>query len=66
MGGRMSLSSNMSALLRQKLHEAVSGTATDEELQSIQPILDIQSDWSALPDDDELLIDRVQRMQVHN
>jgi ATP-dependent Lhr-like helicase len=59
MGGRMSLSSNMSALLRQKLHEAVAGTATDEELQSIQPILDIQADWSALPDDDELLIEKI-------
>ncbi len=58
MGGRMSLSSDMSVLLRRKLHEAVEGTADDEELRSIQPILDIQSDWSALPDDDELLIEK--------
>lgn len=58
MGGRMSLSSNMSKLLRQKLHQAVEGTADDEELQSIQPILDIQRNWSALPDEDELLIEK--------
>jgi ATP-dependent Lhr-like helicase len=58
MGGRMSLSSNMSMLLRQKLHEAVEGTADDEELRSIKPILDIQGDWSALPDDNELLIEK--------
>ena len=58
MGGRMSLSSNMSVLLRQKLHQAVAGTADDEELRSIKPILDIQKSWSALPDYDELLIEK--------
>ncbi|HYW36451.1 MAG TPA: ligase-associated DNA damage response DEXH box helicase, partial [Balneolaceae bacterium] len=58
MGGRMSLSSNMSRLLRHKLHQAVEGTADDPELKSIQPILNIQGQWSALPDDDELLIEK--------
>lgn len=58
MGGRMSLSSNMSVLLRRKLHHAVKGTADDVELKSIQPILDIQANWSALPDDNELLIEK--------
>lgn len=58
MGGRMSLSSTMSALLRHKLHEAIDGTADDIELKTIRPILDIQSTWSKLPDEDELLIEK--------
>lgn len=58
MGGRMSLSSNMSALLRHKLHEAIDGSTEDIELKTIQPILDIQQDWSSLPDEDELLIEK--------
>ena len=58
MGGRMSLSSNMSALLRRKLHEAIDGSSGDIELKTIQPILDVQQNWSSLPDDDELLIEK--------
>lgn len=58
MGGRMSLSSNMSALLRRKLHEAIDGSTKDIELKTIQPILDIQQDWSILPNEDELLIEK--------
>lgn len=58
MGGRMSLSSNMSALLRHKLHEAIDGSTGDIELKTIQPILDVQQNWSALPDEDELLIEK--------
>lgn len=58
MGGRMSLSSNMSALLRHKLHEAIDGSTDDIELKTIQPILDVQQDWSSLPDEDELLIEK--------
>ena len=58
MGGRMSLSSNMSALLRRKLHEAIDGSTNDIELKTIQPILDVQQDWSSLPDENELLIEK--------
>lgn len=58
MGGRMSLSSNMSALLRRKLHEAIDGSSEDIELKTIQPILDVQQDWSSLPDENELLIEK--------
>lgn len=58
MGGRMSLSSNMSMLLRRKLRQAADGTARDEELERIKPILDIQGRWSALPGEDELLIEK--------
>lgn len=58
MGGRLSLSSNMSTLLRHKLHEAIEGSTDDIELKTIQPILDVQQRWSTLPDEDELLIEK--------
>ncbi|MFN1835850.1 ligase-associated DNA damage response DEXH box helicase [Balneola sp. MJW-20] len=58
LGGRMSLSSNMSRILRNKMHEAISGKAEDIELKTIQPILDVQEDWSILPDEDQFLIEK--------
>lgn len=66
MGGRMSLSSNMSALLRHKIHEAIEGSSDDIELQTIQPILDIQNDWSVLPDEDELVIEKTKSREGHH
>ncbi len=66
MGGRMSLSSNMSNLLRRKLHQAIEGSANDIELKTIQPILDVQNDWSTLPDVDELLIEQTTSREGHH
>lgn len=66
MGGRMSLSSNMSNLLRHKIHQAIDGTADDVELEAIQPILDVQNTWSTLPDEDELLIEQTTSRQGHH
>lgn len=58
LGGRMSLSSNMTRILRNKMHEAVAGNSTDIELQTLQPIFDVQKDWSLLPDENQLLIEK--------
>lgn len=66
MGGRMSLSSNMSALLRHKIHEAIEGTTDDIELKTIQPILDVQDRWSTLPDEDELVIEATTSDEGHH
>lgn len=66
MGGRMSLSSNMSKLLRHKIHQAIDGNADDVELEAIQPILDVQGEWSTLPDEDELLIEQTTSRQGHH
>lgn len=66
MGGRMSLSTNMSTLLRHKIHQAIEGTAKDIELKTIQPILDIQNRWSTLPDEDELLIEKTTSREGHH
>lgn len=58
LGGRMSLSSNMTRILRNKMHEAIEGSSDDIELKTIQPILDVQKNWSLLPDEDQFLIEK--------
>ncbi|MGN8226226.1 ligase-associated DNA damage response DEXH box helicase [Gracilimonas sp. BCB1] len=58
MGGRMSLSSNMTHILRKKMHQAVSGDSDDVELIKLAPLFDIQRDWSILPDEDQFLIEK--------
>lgn len=58
LGGRMSLSSNMSSILRKKMREAIEGTTDDIELETIKPILDIQNDWSILPNQNQFLIEK--------
>lgn len=58
MGGRMSLSSNMTHILRKKMHQAVSGDFRDIELKTLEPLFEIQRDWSTLPDEDQFLIEK--------
>ena len=58
MGGRMSLSSNMSKILRQTMQKAVEGDTGIIELETISPILDVQKDWSILPREDQFLIEK--------
>ncbi len=58
MGGRMSLSSNMSTILRRTMQKAISGDTGMIELETISPILDIQKDWSILPGENQFLIEK--------
>ncbi|GAB5409486.1 MAG: ligase-associated DNA damage response DEXH box helicase [Balneolaceae bacterium] len=58
MGGRMSLSSNMSKILRKTMQEAISGDTGIIELETISPILDIQKKWSILPNENQFLIEK--------
>jgi ATP-dependent Lhr-like helicase len=58
LGGRMSLSSNMSNRLRNKLREANDGNTDSIELKTIEPILEIQRTRSILPDSNQFLIEK--------
>jgi ATP-dependent helicase Lhr and Lhr-like helicase len=58
MGGRMSLSSNMSDLLREQLQLAISGETESIDLKTIEPILKIQRERSLLPGTDQFLIEK--------
>jgi len=58
MGGRMSLSSNMSERLRNKLQEANKGETESIDLQTIEPIFEIQRTRSILPGPSQFLIEK--------
>ena len=57
MGGRMPLSSQMSVVLRKKLHDIAVGKYSDPELLFLEPLMDLQRERSHLPAQDEFLIE---------
>ena len=56
MGGRMPLSSQLARAVREEL--AGDAESTSPERRHVQPILDVQQQWSVLPEPHELLIER--------
>jgi ATP-dependent helicase Lhr and Lhr-like helicase len=56
-GGRMSLSSTLSDAVVQQLALADAGRYDSPELQALQPLFDIQREWSALPTPQTLLVE---------
>lgn len=56
-GGRMPLSSQMSELIRNKIHEVVKGTDHDEEMTFLKPLFQLQQERSHVPDKTEFLIE---------
>ncbi len=59
MGGRIPLSSELSAALREKIAEAAAGELIGSEMKSLRNLLKLQQRWSVLPKQDELLIERI-------
>ncbi|MEZ6091492.1 MAG: ligase-associated DNA damage response DEXH box helicase [Pirellulaceae bacterium] len=64
-GGRLPLSSELSDSLRKKLTEAAEGKLIGREMRALKPLIDVQQQWSTLPREDELLIERVKTKGVH-
>jgi len=56
-GGRMPLSSQLSAMIRSKLAEVVEGKEQDEEMKFLKPLFDLQKYRSHLPGKHEFLIE---------
>lgn len=56
-GGRMPLSSQMSAMIRLKIDEVVRGVEYDEEMKFLRPLFQLQKHRSHLPASDEFLIE---------
>src|ERR1700734_694955 len=57
MGGRMPLSSQLSAVFRDKLDEVAHGIAKDEEVVALKPLFELQAEISHLPQSHEFLIE---------
>lgn len=65
-GGRMPLSAQMGAMLRQKLEQSFKGERQDPELALIAPLWDTQSQRSAIPQSHQLLIESYQSKEGHH
>ncbi len=65
MGGRMPLSSELSAALRLQLQQAADGVLTGREMKALKGLFEIQKKWSVVPRTDELLIERIETKTGH-
>lgn len=65
-GGRMPLSSQMSEMVRHKLHEVATKKATDTELKFLQPLFELQATRSRLPNKKEFLIEYFETTEGHH
>lgn len=59
MGGKMPLSSELAAAVRDRLDQARRGRFEGPEMEAARPVLELQSACSSLPRPNELLIERI-------
>jgi ATP-dependent Lhr-like helicase len=65
-GGRMPLSSQLSAVLRDKLDEVAHGIEKDEEVIALKPLFKLQEKLSHLPQSHEFLIESFKSREGHH
>jgi ATP-dependent Lhr-like helicase len=65
-GGRMPLSSQLSAVFRDKLDEVAHGIEKDEEVIALKPLFDLQARLSHLPQSHEFLIESFKSTEGHH
>jgi len=66
MGGRMPLSSQLSAVFRDKLDEVAHGLEVDEEVIALKPLFNLQASLSHLPQSNEFLIESFKSREGHH
>jgi ATP-dependent Lhr-like helicase len=65
-GGRMPLSSQLSAVFRDKLDEVAHGIEKDEEVTALKPLFQLQAQLSHLPQSHEFLIESFKSHEGHH
>ncbi|MET3977997.1 ATP-dependent Lhr-like helicase [Mucilaginibacter sp. UYP25] len=65
-GGRMPLSSQLSAVFRDKLDEVAHGIETDVEVKALKPLFELQAKLSHLPQSHEFLIESFKSREGHH
>lgn len=66
MGGRMPLSESLAIEVCHRLDQAASGIFADDEMRKMQPILELQARWSAIPRLGEMLIETTTTRDGHH
>jgi ATP-dependent Lhr-like helicase len=65
-GGRLALSGELAAVVRERLGDAARGVFDGPEMAAVRPLLDVQSRWSHVPGPDEWLLERVATRGGHH
>ena len=65
-GGRMPLSSQMSEMIRRKIHEYNHNDHQDVEIDFLKPLLELQKERSVLPSLDEFLVEYMQTREGYH
>jgi ATP-dependent Lhr-like helicase len=65
-GGRMPLSSQLSAVFREKLDEVALGVEEDEEVVALRPLFNQQREESHVPEKTEFLIEKLETRDGHH
>lgn len=65
-GGQLPISDTLAAALLERLAAAARGEAADAEMQAVQPLLQLQAAWSALPTPDILLAETLRSPEGHH
>jgi ATP-dependent Lhr-like helicase len=66
MGGRMPLSSQLAQTVRSVLTNWKEFTRTKPEMEVIEPLLELQNEWSQIPDEDHLVIELSTSREGHH
>ncbi|MEO6684366.1 MAG: DNA ligase-associated DEXH box helicase, partial [Dyadobacter sp.] len=65
-GGRMPLSSQLSAFIRDRLSDAIENPHKEKELSKLKPLLELQRERSMIPNTSELLIEQCETKEGHH
>jgi ATP-dependent Lhr-like helicase len=65
-GGRLPLSNELSTAIREELDFARQGELRSAEMQRLAPVLELQARWSAIPAQDQFLIEQVESRDGHH
>jgi ATP-dependent Lhr-like helicase len=66
MGGKMPLSTELAAAVCQRLKDAYHGHFEGPEMRAVRPLLELQSQWSAIPLPSQLLIEQIHSREGHH
>lgn len=66
MGGRMPLSTELAAAVRDQLTRIRDGRFDSPELEAVAPVMAVQARWSRVPGADELLMERLKNREGHH
>ena len=66
MGGRIPLSSQLSSFIRKQIENALDGEHKEPEMIKLKPLMELQRDRSAIPNQNQLLIEQVETKEGYH